>query len=311
MKNRIHFLDEYRGLALAAMLLYHTWYDMAEIFGYNMPWFYTNQMHLFQQWIGMSFIFVSGMCCMLSKNNLKRGLTIFAAAMGMTIVTSIAMPSQIILFGVLHLLGLCSIISALIVPRLYSLSRSTCFILAVVFLILFNVTYYVPNGYLKLFSEYVTIDSFLYSSPYAFFLGFPNSSFYSSDYYPIIPWLFLFLTGMFLMAAVKDKIPAFFCKPHIPFLSLIGRHTLLIYLVHQPLIYGVLSLIQKIKMLIEGRNFMTSVAVIGGADGPTAIYVSGGGFSLIFKLISISLVAAVLVFLVLSVKKLIDRKSKH
>ncbi len=243
MKGRINFIDEYRGIAIIAMLLYHALYDMAVIFSCNMPWFFSEPMHIFQQWIGISFVLVSGMCCTLSKSNLKRGFITFGAALGMTAVTSVFMPSQIILFGVLHLLGFCSIIASAIMPAVKKLSRFSCLFLSAVCLILFAALYSVPDGFISVFSQKILLSDILYSSPVFFWLGFPSNTFYSADYYPLVPWMFLFLTGMFLSSSLKNRWPKFLFKSRIHFLSSIGRHTLIIYILHQPLIYAVLYII--------------------------------------------------------------------
>ena len=243
MKSRINFIDEYRGIALIAMLLYHAWYDMAVIFSCDMPWFFSRQMHIFQQWIGISFVFVSGICCTLSKSNLKRGLITFAAAIGMTAVTAVFMPSQIILFGVLHLLGLCSIISAALMPLIKRLPKLINLFMSAVCLVLFLSLYSVPNGFISVLSQKIPLPEFLYSSRLLFWLGFPSDTFYSADYYPLVPWLFLFLTGAFFSSAIKNHWPKFFLKSRIPALSAVGRHTLIIYVLHQPVIYAVLYIV--------------------------------------------------------------------
>ena len=248
MKKRIHIIDEYRGIALIAMLIYHTLYDMAVIFGFhfNISWFFSQPMHIFQQCIGISFIFISGMSSTLSKNSLRRSLIIFAAAMGMTIITAILMPSQIIRFGVLHLLGVSGIITAAFMPSIKKLSRKVSLLFSGLFFIIFYTTYNVPNGYINLFFKNIYLPKILYTSKYTFFLSFPHSKFYSSDYYPLIPWIFLFLAGAFLLSALRYILPKFCYKLHVPALAAIGRHTLMIYLLHQPVIYGVLYLICSI-----------------------------------------------------------------
>ena len=78
-------------------------------------------------------------------------------------------------------------------------------------------------------------------------LGLKYPGFYSSDYYPVFPWAFLFLLGFCLgrrMAARREELPLL--SAHFPpALTFAGRHSLLIYLVHQPLFWGVLTLLQK------------------------------------------------------------------
>ena len=85
------------------------------------------------------------------------------------------------------------------------------------------------------------------------YFGFPPDGFYSTDYFPLLPWFFLFLTGYFIFRAVSPLIrrkkeaggsspaPAAM-KPF----CWIGRHSLILYLLHQPVIYGVFQLIQML-----------------------------------------------------------------
>ena len=72
-------------------------------------------------------------------------------------------------------------------------------------------------------------------------LGFPAPSFVSSDYFPLLLWLFLFWAGFYLYR-LRPETPA---VPDIrlPGIGAIGRRSLMVYLLHQPVIYGLLALI--------------------------------------------------------------------
>jgi uncharacterized membrane protein len=75
-------------------------------------------------------------------------------------------------------------------------------------------------------------------------LGIYTSSFTSSDYFPLLPWAFIFLVGTFFgRFAAAEKFPKFTYQSHIPPLSFMGRHALIIYIVHQPIIAGVAWLV--------------------------------------------------------------------
>ena len=81
----------------------------------------------------------------------------------------------------------------------------------------------------------------LYFSKYLAVIGLPGPGFRSADYFPLLPWFFLFLFGCFIGKWFKErKIPDFMMNKHSAFLSKIGSNTLAIYIVHQPIIYGVL-----------------------------------------------------------------------
>ena len=76
-------------------------------------------------------------------------------------------------------------------------------------------------------------------------IGFPYKGFSSSDYFPLLPWIFIYLCGMLLYQiienrqSVKKKLAY-----EIPFLSFLGRHSLLIYMLHQPVCMAVAKILQ-------------------------------------------------------------------
>ena len=75
-------------------------------------------------------------------------------------------------------------------------------------------------------------------------LGFPAPAFASSDYFSLLPWLFLFWTGFYLYR-LRPEIPAL-PDIRLPGLSVISRHSLLLYLLHQPVLYAALVLLPTI-----------------------------------------------------------------
>jgi uncharacterized membrane protein len=93
------------------------------------------------------------------------------------------------------------------------------------------------------FALYILARQFLPTvtdiSPYIFPFGLFVNTFSSSDYYPIFPHIFLFLAGTGFGGIVKDnKLPNWFYDAKIPFLPIIGRWSLVIYIVHQPVLIG-------------------------------------------------------------------------
>jgi uncharacterized membrane protein len=92
----------------------------------------------------------------------------------------------------------------------------------------------------------IKLPDFLYLNNFTMLLGFPQHGFQSADYNPIIPWLFLFIAGICVGKHIK-KLPETLSKKHIPPLAFVGRHTLIIYLAHQPVILGVLYLVNLIN----------------------------------------------------------------
>ena len=91
--------------------------------------------------------------------------------------------------------------------------------------------------------DFWTFDTFkVPNSLVLFILGF-DVPIYSADYYPLMPWIFLFFVGTFLGRFFKNgTAPKFFKADVLQPIGFIGRHTLIIYLLHQPIIYGAMYL---------------------------------------------------------------------
>ena len=92
----------------------------------------------------------------------------------------------------------------------------------------------------------------LYRGLFMTFLGFPDPGFFSGDYFPLFPWIFLYLTGYFLYGMFM-KFPevknALRIHLPVPFLEAAGRHSLLLYLLHQPLLMLVFTAADVLKIL--------------------------------------------------------------
>ena len=243
--GRIHMLDELRGLALLAMIVYHTLYDLGTMYGMNIgigtdPW-----LIVFQRCICCTFILVSGVSARLSRNVARRGCVVFGAAVLLTLFTAVFMPDFQILFGVLHLLGLSMILFSFL-RRL--LRHGSPWVWFGIFLLLFLLTFELPQGYIGIpgVIRFVLPQS-LYRSEYTFFLGLPHPSFWSADYFPLLPWFFLFLAGTALGRFAQDgRFPKFTYRLRVPPLAFLGRWSLLVYMLHQPVICGVLWLLANV-----------------------------------------------------------------
>lgn len=233
--GRIFFLDEIRALALIGMIIYHAAYDLYAIFGLGFD-FYSKGWDALQLAVCCTFIFIAGISSRLSKNSFKHGLIVFGCGMLMTIGTYFFMPSQIIWFGVLHFLGISMI---LYYAFRKSIKKAPALIGALFSFATFLCLYGLPSR--SIFFGNVAVPSGLYFSKYLAVIGLPGPGFRSADYFPLIPWFFLFLTGCFIGKYFKERrIPDFMMKKHSDFLCKIGSNTLFIYVLHQPVIYGLL-----------------------------------------------------------------------
>ena len=110
---------------------------------------------------------------------------------------------------------------------------------------LFLLFRHVESGVLALGGLFrVRLPQALYRFRWLAPLGFPDAGFRSSDYFPMLPWVFLFLCGFELHRIVMPR-PALrrLLRTRIPLLSAVGRRTLLVYMLHQPILYGLCLLL--------------------------------------------------------------------
>ena len=228
-------LDAIRGASLLSMILYHATWDLVYMFGVDWPWYHSFAAHVWQQSICWTFILLSGFCWSLGRRQFRRGLTVFLCGAAVTAVTWAFMPSNLVLFGVLTLLGSSSILLCGLAPLLGRMPARAGLAGSFLLFLLFRD---VPSGWLGF--EGVRILSIPAGARNLItaFLGFPPEGFFSMDYFPLLPWFFLFLTGYYLYRLrPQDRAEG----RNIPPLAAMGRHSLLIYMLHQPVIYAVLT----------------------------------------------------------------------
>lgn len=242
MAQRYALIDGIRGLAIVNMILYHAIWDLVYLYGCDWQWYLGPVGTLWQQAICWTFILVSGFCLPLSSHPLQRGVEVSLAGLAVTMVTLAVMPQALIVFGVLTLIGAAMILVGLLRPWLSRLSQASGALAYGCFL-LFLVTKHVQEGWLGLFGWRIALDPALYANMLTTFLGFPAPGFYSADYFPLFPWLFLFLTGYFLyhFLAKHDALRVF-VRGYCPPLEWAGRYSFWIYLAHQPVISVLLAM---------------------------------------------------------------------
>ena len=239
--HRYGLIDTLRGFWLLNMIAFHLCYDIFVIYGYDSMWYAHTGVGIWERCICTGFILLSGISLHFSRHPFRRGIIINLAGFLITAVTFFAMPSQVVWFGVLNLIGTAMLIAAAL-RRLFD--RINPYLGAALSLLLFAVVYGVPHRYIGFFGwKICAVPDFLYQFKYAAFLGFPSEGFYSSDYFPLIPWIFIFFLGYFLWSVVaRLHREELFRKGFAP-LSFLGRHSLLIYLLHQPVLMGACILV--------------------------------------------------------------------
>jgi uncharacterized membrane protein len=238
---RYALVDSLRGFSLVSMVLYHYCWDLVYLGGHYLPGYTDTPGYIWQQSICWAFIFISGFSLTLALRHkkrttaLKKGLLLLILGIVITAVTTLFMPEDPIWFGVLFFLGAATLIMPAFGNRT-SLPAGIAFLLS---LTLFAVLRNIPHGLLG-FERLAgpVLPSSLYTHGlWGAFLGFPEKDFVSADYFPLIPWIFLFAAGYFLGRALlkENELPDIFTADCPP-LSLIGKHSLLIYLLHQPVL---------------------------------------------------------------------------
>ena len=241
IRQRHHLLDSIRGFLLILMILYHTMFDVTMLGEGNFTVLNTGG-YIFQQFIGWGFIFLSGICRTLGKRHMRRGITILGGAMLVSLVSYIFMPQMPINFGILAFMGSATLIMIPLEKLLKDVHAPSAMVISLLLFLLFKNVSQGNLGFEGL--ELLELPDFLYRNAATAYLGFPPGGFVSGDYYPLIPWLFLYLSGYFFWRCFGgksqvQKVLSF----KVPVLAFLGRRSLLVYLIHQPVCFGVVYLI--------------------------------------------------------------------
>lgn len=236
MKQRIWELDAFRGLCILGVMIVHFVYDLVDLYGL-ISWEYPAWFSFVKNWGGVLFLLLSGICVTLGSRSVRRGLIVIAAGMIVSAVTygmyrfGFADKSITIYFGVLHCLGVCMLLWT-------AFKKLPWWALVVIGCI------FVATG---MYFRELTVES-----PWLFPLGLTTPTFASSDYFPLLPYLGFFLLGAAMGRTVYAKKQTLLPKVNsrnfiLRFLQWCGRQSLLIYLLHQPVLSGICTLISLSK----------------------------------------------------------------
>ena len=238
-KSRIWELDALRGICILGMMVVHFVFDLNEFagLGLTMPgWF-----DFCQRYGHILFILISGTCATLASRSFRRGVIVFCAGLLVTGVTLFMVcvlkfnRSLSIFFGILHLLGICMMLFPLF-------KKLPVWALAVL-----------GAGFVALGVWLAALEPVAVSFPSAQGLllgaiGIRPAGFYSGDYFPIFPNLGWFLLGAVLGRTAYRRRESLLPKVNADFFLLrffrfCGRHSLWIYLLHQPVLAGLAMLL--------------------------------------------------------------------
>lgn len=243
---RFAIVDVARGIALLAMFVFHFAYDLSHfnLIETDVP--FEPGWRLFARLIAGSFLTLVGISLVLATRNgldrrayLKRLAMVAGAALAVTIGTRIAMPANFIFFGILHHIALASVI-ALPLLRLPAAALAAGAVAA------FALPSFVAADWLD--------------APWLSWLGFSRAPLYTADFVPVFPWFGCVLTGMALAKLALPRLSGTRLarwRPALPPVRLVawgGRHSLLVYLLHQPVFIGLILLAMQAGLSPPGEE---------------------------------------------------------
>ena len=236
--QRLVLIDALRGVAIAMMVIYHFCYDLTYFKLYQFD-FYNDPFWLnFRNFIVGSFVFIVGVSFSLAMQKginwpayKKRLAILIACAMGISLLTYFMFPGRTIFFGILHFIAFASVL-ALLFRKLYwsNLLIGAGIIVAA-----------------------LTIKSTMFNDNWLVWIGFYTQKPATEDFASVFPWFGIVLIGMFagkyllkntrLKKFASDYPKGNSCNG----LLFAGRNSLLIYMIHQPVLMATLYLVTIIK----------------------------------------------------------------
>ena len=239
--SRVRLLDAVRGFSVASMVLFHFCYDVRYIAGLELPWFQGALQDVWRASISWTFLLVAGIMCSFSRDNLRRAGKYGAFALAIFLATTVAAVDDPISFGIIYCMAVCTLVTAAL--KRVRLAPHGWLAAAVLFA-LFVACLRLPDGSVGIGPLGLRLPRTLYSTELFSWLGFPGPHFVSGDYYPLLPYLLMYLVGVSLGPWVKERassgrMPNAGCAP----LEWLGRHALLVYAAHQPVLLAITMLI--------------------------------------------------------------------
>ena len=228
--SRVATVDVTRGIAIIGVVVFHLVWDLAFLGFIPTRWAFHPAWLLFGRLLAGTFVLLVGVSLVLSARRgwrwrpfVRRLAVLVMAAAAITFVTRFAFADTYVYFGILHVIAVGSVVGAMAL-------RSSSVVLvaaAVVVLVLGN-----------------TITSTSFDPRWLAWTGFAADPPPSNDFVPVFPWVGLTLLGIVLARAATGRRWLGASVPDHGRVSAVlawcGRHSLAIYLVHQPLLLGVL-----------------------------------------------------------------------
>ncbi len=236
---RILLIDTLRGIALIAMATYHFTWDL-EFFGYVDPGTATQGFfRLYARSIASSFLFLAGVSLVLAHGRgirwhafAKRLAVVAGAAIAISIATFFIFPQEWIFFGILHNITVSSLIGLAFLQAPLAIAFAVPILIAVG---MFIDAAIMPG----------MLQSPLFDTRWLAWIGFAELTPRSNDYVPLFPWLAALLAGIAVtrLAIARgwtSRLAQLQRKDTL--LAKAGRKSLIVYLVHQPILLGLVYL---------------------------------------------------------------------
>ena len=231
-------IDFLRGLAIVGMVVFHAAFDLdflgARAFDVN-----SGAWWLLARVVAAAFVFIAGVCMAVSfqltsservwRKFLGRGAFLFALGLAITAVTFLLLPGRAVWFGVLHFLGVASVLAVPFLKHGRALLAGAIISVAAGFL----------------------FEKLVVATPFLAWLGLRGASFASLDYFPLFPWFGVLLAGalvgkvLYANGARQFRLPEVGAGNPIWVMALLGRHSLIIYFLHQPILVALILLASR------------------------------------------------------------------
>lgn len=236
-RTRIWEIDFLRGVSIILVVGYHLLFDLGEFVGVQrfLGWS-TNlssvSWQIAQHFFAGLFVLLSGTSSTLTRSNVRRGLRLLAVSLLVTAATYAIDPASVVIFGILQCLAVSMLIYGALFEKAGAAAAAFC-----------GAAIFVLTAALPALKKALALRS-----DWLMPLGLPSPSYSSFDYFPLIPWLGVFLIGAALgksvYASKKSLLP---WRMPANFVNFAGRHSLIIYILHQPLIMGVLYALRLVR----------------------------------------------------------------
>jgi uncharacterized membrane protein len=233
------------------MIIYHLAYDLNS-WGYFQANILMGPWLIFAQVTASLFILLVGVSLTIGharashqasgwdlyKNHLARGLKLMGWGMVISLVTWAFMGQFVVIFGILHFIGVAVILAYPFLSFRVANARG------------YGAYYLGTSAVLIVLGIYLNRLPVTY--PWLLWLGLRPPLLYQGDYFPVLPWFGVVLLGIFVGQLLypdgmrQFDLPGLGGRPGVKELAWLGRHSLLIYLVHQPFLFAILNLISVV-----------------------------------------------------------------